>query len=297
MGMTAPGAARVQSLSTVRIVSVHGHDLRVAVRPGTGEATPLLLCCGIGASFEVLQPFVDALDPAIEVVRFDVPGVGGSPGASFPYGFPGLAWLAAQLTRQLGYARIDVLGISWGGALAQQLAFQHARLVRRLVLVSTGTGSLMVPGHPRVLARMLTPRRYEDPAYAASVIGELYGGSARTNPAPVLALFGDGMRRASWRGYGNQLLAGFGWTSLPLLPFVRQPTLILAGDDDPVVPLVNARILRRLLPHARLHVYRGGHVGLVTEAQTLTPVVAAFLLGGAGAPVNTRLRPGAGVRS
>jgi poly(3-hydroxyalkanoate) depolymerase len=265
-------------LSAVRTVTVRGHDLRVAVRPGTGGGTPLLLCCGIGTGFEVLQPFVDALDPAIEVVRFDVPGVGGSPTASFPFGFPGFAWLAAQLMRQLGHQTTDVLGISWGGALAQQLAFQHARLVRRVVLVCTGTGSIMVPGHPRVLARMLTPRRFVDSAYAASVVGTLYGGSARTDPGRVLQLIGDRMRGGSGRGYRHQLLAGVGWTSLPFLRFVRQPTLVLAGDDDPIVPLVNARIMGRLLPRATVHVYHGGHVGLVTEAETLAPEVAEFLL-------------------
>ena len=51
---------------------------------------PLLLINGIGASLELLEPFVDALDPAIEVIRFDVPGVGGSPLPSRPYRFTGL---------------------------------------------------------------------------------------------------------------------------------------------------------------------------------------------------------------
>jgi pimeloyl-ACP methyl ester carboxylesterase len=64
----------------MRTIRVLGQDLRVSIRPGIGDACPpLLLCCGIGASFEALQPFVDALDPAIEVISFDVPGVGGSP--------------------------------------------------------------------------------------------------------------------------------------------------------------------------------------------------------------------------
>jgi poly(3-hydroxyalkanoate) depolymerase len=267
-------------LTTVRSVHVHGHDLRVAVRPAVGgpeELTPLLLCCGIGAGFEVLQPFVDALDSSIEVVRFDVPGVGGSPAGLLPCGFPGTAYLAARLLQKLGYRQADVLGISWGGALAQQLAWQHPRLIRRLVLVSTGTGSVMVPGRPSVLAKMLTPRRFQDREYAASVVGTLYGGSARTNPERVLPLIGDMMRTGSRRGYRHQLLAGVGWTSLPFLWSIRQPALILAGDDDPIVPLVNARIMVRLLPRARLHVYDGGHVALVTEAGTLAPVVAGFL--------------------
>ena len=67
------------------------------------------------------------------------------------------------------------------------------------------------------------------------------------------------------------------WTSLFALPAVRQPTLIVAGDDDPIVPMVNARIMTRLLPHSRLHVHDGGHLDLVTNAHELAPVIDAFL--------------------
>jgi len=84
-------------------------------------------------------------------------------------------------------------------------------------------------------------------------------------------------RVGSRRGYALQLLAGVGWSSLPALPFIRQPTLILAGDDDPIIPLVNARIMRLLLPHAQLHVYPDGHLGLVTSADELAPRIATFL--------------------
>lgn len=262
-----------------RVVNVLGQDLRVRVRPATGDGgdSPILLCCGIGAGFDVLQPFIDALDPSIEVVRFDVPGVGGSPAGPVPYGFHGNAYLALRMMRQLGYTRANVLGLSWGGGLAQQIAFQSPRFVRKLVLVSTGTGSVMVPGRPRVLLKMMTPRRFNDPLYAAAIVGDLYGGSARTDPDRSLRLLGDNLRPASMRGYVHQLLAGVGWVSLPWLPLVRQQTLILAGKDDPIIPLVNARIMHRLLPHACLHVHDGGHVALVTEADRLAPLVAAFL--------------------
>jgi poly(3-hydroxyalkanoate) depolymerase len=209
-----------------------------------------------------------------------VPGVGGSPAASVPYGFPGNAYLAVRMLRQLGYSRADVLGLSWGGGLAQQMAIQYPRFVRRLVLVSTGTGSVMVPGRLGVLAKMATPRRFNDPVYAASIIGDMYGGSARTHPDRALRLLGDDLRPASRIGYLHQLLAGVVWTSLPWLPFIRQETLILAGDDDPIVPAINARIMRRLLPHATLAVYRGGHVALVTDAEEIAPIVAGFLSGG-----------------
>jgi pimeloyl-ACP methyl ester carboxylesterase len=62
-----------------------------------------------------------------------------------------------------------------------------------------------------------------------------------------------------------------------VLRLIRQPTLVLAGDDDPLIPTVNARILGRAIPHARLHLSRGGHLTLVTEPDDLAPVIDAFL--------------------
>ncbi len=261
-------------------LTVHGQKIRYDVRPGDGDRTPLLLCCGIGASFEVLQPLVDALDPDLEVIRFDVPGVGGSPVGPVPYPFPALAWLVTRMLDRLGYDQADVLGLSWGGALAQQLAVQHRRRVRRLVLVSTATGMLMVPGRPAVLRKMLTPRRFADPEYAAGVAAFLYGGSARRHAGDIRTMFRAQQHAGSRRGYLYQLAAGAGWTSLPFLGLIRQPTLVMGGDDDPIVPLANARIMAGLIPRATLHVFHGGHVELVTEAPALAPVITEFLARG-----------------
>lgn len=262
-------------INSVENVRVRNRTLRVAVRQGTGR--PLVMCNGIGASLNLLQPFVDALDASIPVVRFDVPGVAGSPLPRRPYSFPTLARLVGQLLDQRGYQDVDVLGVSWGGALAQQFALQNPRRCERLVLAETATGSLMVPARPQVLSKMLTPRRSRDPEYAATVAAQLYGGSLRDEPELVSTLLDDHSRLASRRGYVLQLAAGFGWTSLPFLRLIRQPTLLLAGDDDPIIPLVNASIMNRLLPHARLHVYGDGHLGLITRANELAPVVAEFL--------------------
>ena len=261
----------------LRWMRVLGHDVRVSVRPGVEPGPPLVLCNGIGAGLDVLQPFVDQLDPGIEVVRFDVPGAGGSPTPRLPYNFPLLAFFAARLMTQLGYQRFDVLGISWGGGLAQQLAFQNPVRCRRLVLVSTGTGMLMVPGGFSVLSKMLTPRRYRDPAYAREIAAELYGGRLRKQPDEVRRLMYDQSRIGSRTGYLFQLLAGVGWTSLPALPLIRQQTLVLSGNDDPIIPLANARIMQRLLPHATVHVFDDGHLGLITAADELGPLVSEFL--------------------
>ena len=258
-------------------VRVLGHDIRVAIRPGTEPGPPLVLCNGIGASLDLLRPFVDEVDPRIEVVRFDVPGVGGSPDPKVPYTFAMLACLVAALVHRLGYDQFDALGISWGGGLAQQLAFQNPRRCRRLVLVSTGTGMLMMPARPRILIKMVTPRRYREPAYAEAIAPELYGGRMRRRPEDVTNVVHDRERLGSTSGYLLQLLAGLGWSSLPALPLIRQPTLVLAGNDDPIIPTVNARIMHALLPHATLHIYDDGHLGLLTSADELGPLVSQFL--------------------
>jgi poly(3-hydroxyalkanoate) depolymerase len=261
----------------IRRITLYGQEVRVSVRPGAEPGPPLVLCNGIGASLDLLQPFVDQVDPRITVVSFDVPGVGGSPAPKVPYNFALLAWFLGRLLDRMGYERFDVLGISWGGGLAQQVAFQFPRRCRRVVLVSTATGSLMVPASPLVLRKMITPRRYRDPAYAKAIAAELYGGRLRDEPELASRLLHDQSRVGSWPGYVLQLLAGAGWSSLPGLPFIRQRTLILAGSDDPIIPLVNAKIMQRLLPNATLHVYDDGHLGLVTKADELAPLISDFL--------------------
>jgi poly(3-hydroxyalkanoate) depolymerase len=257
------------------LLPVLGQQIRVNVRPGSG--VPLVLCNGIGASLEVLDPLVAQLDPATTVVRFDVPGAGGSPDSPLPYGFPYLAAVLGRLLRKLGIdGPVDILGLSWGGALAQQFAFQNPRRCRRLILVSTGTGAIMVPGGPSILAKMVTPRRFLDHDYAASIAGVIYGGTVRDDPSMIKQLFDRQLMAGSRVGYLHQLLAGAVWTSVFALPLVRQQTLILAGRDDPIIPVVNARIMGWLLPHATVHLHRGGHVDLITNAAELAPVIEAF---------------------
>src|SRR6266581_3918830 len=265
-----------------RTIIVDGQRLRIAIRPGNGTRTPLLLVNGIGVNFEVLQPFVDALNPAIEVIRFDVPGTGGSPAPRIPYRFSMYAWLVTKMLDQLGYQQVDVLGVSWGGALAQQFAFQYPVRCRRLILASTGTGALMVPGNPSALAKIATPRRYQDPVYMAHVAGEIYGGKMRTRPE-LAHEFAHTARLGSGVGYFSQMLGGVGWTSIFWLRKLRQPTLILHGDDDPLVPLVNAKIMHRLIPHSKLYIFHDGHLGLGTSARELAQVVDQFL----SAPVSS----------
>ncbi len=260
----------------IRTINVNGQPLRIAIRPGKGTGTPLLLLNGIGVGFEVFQPFIDELTEGLEIIRFDVPGTGGSPRTSLPFRFSNLACLAAQMLDQLSYQQVDVLGISWGGALAQQFAFQNRQRCRRLILVSTTPGALMVPGHPSVLMKMVTPRRYQDPSYMAEIAPDIYGGDLRSNPEFVRQM-AHAMHSNEPLGYFYQLLAGMGWSSLPFLKLLKQPTLLLAGNDDPIVPAINSKIMHTLIHRSKLHIFQGGHLGLITHAKELAPLIEQFL--------------------
>lgn len=134
----------------------------------------------------------------------------------------------------------------------------------------------MVPASPLVLRKMVTPRRYRDVDDARSIAAELYGGRLRAEPEMARTLLHEHSRVGTGRDYVFQVLAGVGWTSLPMLPFIRQPTLILAAADDPIIPLANARLMARMLPNSTLHVPRRTS-GLITQVPELAPVVTDFL--------------------
>ncbi|MBV8287955.1 MAG: poly(3-hydroxyalkanoate) depolymerase [Hyphomicrobiales bacterium] len=260
----------------IRSLTIEGQRLRIGVRAGASHLPPLIVFNGIGASLELIEPFVSAL-PEREVVAFDVPGSGGSPAALLPYRFPGLARLAHKLLGELGYnGAVDALGVSWGGALAQTFAFEFPTHCRKLVLASTSPGALMVPGSLSVLAKLVSPRRYVDPDFLHAFGGEIYGGAFRSDP-DLLRRHAQALWAPSNRGYLYQLIAAAGWTSLPWLRLLTQPTLVMHGSDDPIVPLINARILSALIRRAELHVVDDGHMFLVSKAQDVAPVVHRFL--------------------
>lgn len=272
MASDRPVAGTGRREMSSRQLRVFGKSIRVAVWPCPGKArTPLLLLNGIGASLEMLMPFADALADR-EIIAFDVPGSGKSEATILPYRLWMLSMLASGVLDQLGYGRVDVLGVSWGGALAQQFALQNPRRCRKLVLAATSQGMLMVPPRLSVLSKFMTPRRFNDAGYRKQIAGEIYGGKARTEQLLV-----EEFRTTSRRGYLYQQLALLGWTSMPWLPLLAQPTLVLAGDDDPVVPLANARVLSMLIRDSRLRVLSDGHLFLISSADEAARAVREFL--------------------
>ena len=258
-----------------RMVRVLGQDLWVSVKPGAKDRPPLLLFNGIGANVELAEPFMREMGD-VETVVFDIPGVGGSPLPRLPYRPSTVARWAAGLMRQLGYDRIDVAGVSWGGGMAQQFAHQYPRVCRRLILAATAPGVIMVPGKLSVLWKMASPRRYVDQDYLHSIAAEIYGGNLREDPTLIHA-HADSMKGASNLGYLYQLLAMMGWTSLLWLHSLTQPTLVVMGHDDPIVPMVNGQILARLIPNSRLEVMACGHLFIVTMPRETAKLFQRFV--------------------
>lgn len=259
----------------VGLVRVGSGPVRVATR---GHGPPLLLVNGIGASIETWDPFESRLK-GFTVISFDAPGLGESGHLHSLMPMRALAGLVVELLDSLGHNRVDVLGYSWGGALAQQLAYQAPERVRRLVLCGTTCGLGGVLGSPRALAALATPYWFHSPSHHRRAPRELDTGegqpiSGRLRPP------GDPRphRPPNLVGYAGQLLAIAGWTSLPWLHRIPQPTLVVAGDADPVVPLANAQLLARRIPDSRLHIVEGGgHLFLLEQAGAIVGLVQWFL--------------------
>ncbi|MCB1908141.1 MAG: poly(3-hydroxyalkanoate) depolymerase [Rhodocyclaceae bacterium] len=270
------GGSGSEPATEIRMVGVCGRRVRVGSRGGGDGGTPLLIFNGIGAPLELLEPLTAALG-RIDTVVFDVPGVGGSPPPLLPYRFWQLANMANRLMHELGHrGGIDVLGVSWGGALAQQFALQYPARCRRLILAATSPGMAMVPGKWSALRNLLGVRPGADGALPGWDAAAVYGGDLRNDPG-LLREHAGHIGPPRGRGYLFQLLACWGWTSLPWLPFLHQPTLVLAGAGDPIVPVVNSRLLHSWIRNASLHVIDDGHLFLLTRTAEAAGIIRSFL--------------------
>lgn len=260
---------------------IDGLRLRVGVRRPLPGATrefashpALLMLNGVGSNAELLERLADAL-PGRLIVAPDMPGCGGSPDPCLPYSMPGMAATMLALMRQFvpdDGASFDVLGFSWGGALAQQIAVQAPSRLRRLVLVSTTAGLPLPVGDPGAIARLLDPREYADPK------------RMRVNFDLLLLEGGAGaglmqrLRTPTPLGLSYQLAALATWTAAPLLPLLSMPVLLVTTADDPIVPPAHHRVLSWLIPKARVHVIAGGgHLAPLSRPEKLSGQLLSFL--------------------
>lgn len=240
------------------MVPVGGLELFVRER---GEGHPLLMINGLGGNLEMWGPAEERLAAVARTIMFDSPGTGRSRMPFWPLSISAQAKLAAGALDRLGYERVDVLGFSLGGLVAQELAFQQPQRVRRMALVASACGWGSMPGTVEALTLAAMPLRYHSPllyeqtkvllspvdAELVNRLSELRDARLRY-PPPIL-------------GYLWQLWSGVLWSSLRWLPSVRVPTLVLHGEADELVPPANGVQLARMLPESRLHVLSGeGHL-------------------------------------
>lgn len=246
--------------------------------PVCAAQPPLLLLNGVGATLEMWQPLRRHLRMR-PTIAFDLPGLGQSPPQTVPVRMRGLARLVAELIAGLGHERVDVLGYSFGGVVAQELARRHPERVRRLVLCATIPGWPTMPGDPVAWSLMLTPARYYNRQLAELIVPRIAGGrTARDSRVRHANLRRRLSHPPSLRGYTHQLYALSGWTSHPWLHHLSMPTLVIQGDADPLVATANARWLAWRIPEAELHLVEGaGHLLLMDEPARVAPIIDAFL--------------------
>jgi pimeloyl-ACP methyl ester carboxylesterase len=213
------------------------------------------------------------------IIAFDAPGTGRSSTPTWPVTIPALADIARAVLTHHGVDAADVLGYSYGGAVAQQLAVQHPSSVRRLVLAATTMGAGSVAGDPQATCELASPMRYYLPDLFERTAEAVYGGrvgrdaQVRSEMARQRSAYPP-----SPYGYALQLVGGLTWTSRSFAFNITQPTLILAGDDDPLVPLQNARDLHDLIPNSTLRVIPGGgHLFVLDDARNTGGVIDDYL--------------------
>lgn len=254
---------------------INGRRLRTAqwnFSSDTKPLQPLLVFNGIGMNLELLDPLAQAMAPR-PVICFDMPGIGRSPDAVVPYNAVTMALTASALLDRLKIGKVDVLGISWGGGIAQQFALQHRVRIGRLVLAATGAGMVMAPGPLPPLARLADPSEYTVGKALQRGLAILYNGGGTGDPVSLNAV-----TPPSPAGFLYQLAALAGWTSVPILPLLDVPALILAGDEDQVVPPVNSRFLHALIQGSRMRLIPGGgHLFMFSHRAQFLHEVNKFL--------------------
>ena len=265
-----PGRERI----THRVIAGSA-EMAVSRYPGKGH--PIVLVHGLGGHQRMWDPLVGALTDQ-EVITFDFPGLGRSHVTGVPQTIPAFADLLLRIIDDLGYSKVDLLGYSFGGMVAQQFTHAHPERIRRLALVGTAPGIGMVPGYPSAMFALSTPLRYYSKRFYKWTNRFLAGGEIERDPAwmeytsQVRKLY-----RPHPITYYSQLIACQLWSSLPWLDSVTNPTLVVHGTDDPIIPLFNGELMAAHLPNGRLFTAgTEGHLFMQDEGSSSFPAIESF---------------------
>ena len=260
----------------IEYITVDGIKLRVFTRGLDPSKVPLLICNGLGQAVEMLAPLMDEIQNR-PIISFDAAGVGRSDVPDNAMTMQDHSRIVQAVLQELDVEKFDVLGISWGGALAQQLAYDCPQQCRRLVLAITSAGGIgSWWGSPVALAEIMFPWRYVNKAYGDFIGPWMYGGEAIWDP-DLFKEYSKHAIRPSYEGYAAQVKAMCAWSSLPWIGSLKQPTQIIAGSFDTLIPIGNQILLSNLMPQARLRVFQAGHLLMYSKRQEVGELVTDFL--------------------
>ena len=254
---------------------------------GSGER--LLCISGTGSDLRrPPRPTDGPLADAFEVLGYDQRGLGQSSVPPWPYAMADFADDAAALLTAVGWDDCLVIGLSFGGMVAQELAIRHPERVRRLALCCTsagGTGGASYPLHDLV---KLAPE--ERAALRMEIIDTRWDEDwQKANPEMVKlfsqqgGLSGEGEDGAPPQGLTNQLMARAAHDTSGRLESIACPTLVAGGRFDGIAPPANSEFLARSIPGARLEMFDGGH-GFFLQDPTAMPAIISFLAADAPEP-------------
>ncbi|PYE12478.1 pimeloyl-ACP methyl ester carboxylesterase [Williamsia limnetica] len=281
----SPGVAPTTSWTTVanQTISVDGTDF-VYRAYGPTEGTPVVFLNHLGATLDNWDPrVVDGIAAKHRVLVIDNRGVGGS-GGTTPATIEEMAHDAIAVIDAFGYEKVDLLGFSMGGFIAQVIAAERPALVRKLILAGTGPAG----GEGIDKVTRLT--------YTDSITAVLTGKDPKQNlfftrtangkaqSREFITRLGeratDRDKKISLGAFRTQLRAIHTWgLSEPAdLSLITQPALVANGDDDRMVPTSNTYDLARRLPNATLRIYTdAGHGGIFQAHDQFVPAALEFL--------------------
>lgn len=246
-----------------------------------GAGRKLLFINGTGADLRFRPNAFDGpLGKNFQVLGYDQRGLGRTDKPDRPYTMREYADDAAALMEALGWERAHVMGVSFGGMVAQHVALLHPQKVERLVLACTsagGAGGASFPLHElagmdaEARARFMIPLSdtRHDAAWQASH-AEAYAAMIAQQAASA-AIGAEDPAKAM--GARRQLEARLDHDTFARLPEIRCPTLLCAGRYDGVAPLSNMQAMQKQIPNARLEVFEGGHLFLIQDKRAYATII------------------------